>query len=292
MPTPGSPSVRRRRLAIELRRLRESSEQSRKVTEVAQALGWSPAKVSRYELGRTGLKPEEVEKLLDLYAVVEPQRGQLLALAHEAARRGWWEDFADAISEDYQAFIGLEAEATSIAQWQVEVLPGLLQTEAYARQVMQGYQRVMPIPPGVVDRRVKVRTIRQEVLTREEPLNLSVVVDESVLLRKIGDRSLMYQQLKHLAEAARLPNVTLQVLPLSNDSSLVASSFTIFRFGSDGETTLHDVVCTENLRAEFYVEGEGATYEYRLGYRALADSSLDPGDSQQLISKIAEQKWA
>ena len=292
MPTPGSSSVRRRRLAIEIRKLREVAIPSRKVSEVAKALGWSPAKVSRYELGRTGLKPDEVEKLLNFYGVDEPQRGHLLALAREAAQKGWWENFADAISEDYQAFIGLETEATSIAQWQVEVLPGLLQTADYTRQIIQGYQRVKPIPPGVVDRRVQIRKTRQEVLTKDEPLDFSVVIDESVLLRKIGDTLVMHDQLVHMVEIAELPNVTLRVLPLRNDSSLVASSFTIFRFGPEGETILHDVVCTENLRTEFYLEGEGETFEYWLGYNGLAEASLDPEESRQLILRTAKQKWS
>ena len=295
MPAAVSPSVRRRRLAIELRQLREGVPGKRTVSEVGKALGWSPSKVSRYELGQGGLNPDEVTKLLDYYRVTDPKRGQLLALARDAAQKGWWEDYADAISEQYQEFIGLEAEATSIWQYQIEVLPGLLQTEEYARQVILGYRAAASIPPGVAERRIQVRMIRQQALTRDPPLELSVVLDESTLLRKIGDRSVMYAQLQRLAEAAEAPNVTIQVLPLNSDCSLVAASFAILRFGPEGpegETMLHDVVSTESLREEFYLEDDAVTYEHWLAFRGLSAESMDPAESRKQILKLAKQVWA
>ena len=155
---------------------------------VAKALGWSPAKISRYELGQSSFPLDEVEKLLDFYEVTEPRRGQLLALAEEANQRGWWEDYADALTPEFMEFIGLEAEADTMAHWQVGVVPGLLQTEEYARRLNAGYQSVIPTPPGILERLVRVRMIRKELLTRDPPLQLSVVIDEAVLLRKIGDR--------------------------------------------------------------------------------------------------------
>jgi transcriptional regulator with XRE-family HTH domain len=294
MPASISPSVRRRRLAIELRQLRESAPGKQTVSEVGRALSWSPSKVSRYELGRSGLNPDEVLKLLDYYHVVDPKRGQLLALAHDAAQKGWWEDYADAISEQYMEFVGLEAEATSVWQYQIEVLPGLLQTEDYARQVVLGYRPAAPVPPGVAERRVQVRMIRQQALTRDPPLELSVVLDESTLLRKICDRPVMYAQLQRLAEAAELPNVTIQVLPLNTDRSLVAASFAIHRFGPEGPeggTMLHDVVSTESLREEFYLEDDAVTYEHWLAFRGLSAGSLDPTESRKLILKLAKQVW-
>ena len=182
MATTRSPALRRRRLAAELRRLRGN----RPGHEVARGLGWSTSKVSRYELGRSTLPLDEVEKMLDFYGVTDPERGQLLSLAREANERGWWEDYADALPDEYQAFIGLEVEAASAATWSVDIVPGLLQTEDYARQLHLGYQAVVPVPPGIINTRVKVRMIRQKVLTRDPPLELSVVLDESVLLRSIG----------------------------------------------------------------------------------------------------------
>lgn len=203
--------------------------------------------------------------------------------------------FADAISPQYQEFVGLEAEATSVRQYQVEVIPGLLQTEEYVRQVILGYRPAGPVPPGVAERRVQVRMIRQQLLTRDPPLELSVVLDESTLLRKIGSRSVMYAQLQQLAETAELPNVTIQVLPFSSDRSLVAASFAILRFGPEGpegETMLHDVVSTESLQAEFYLEDDAVTYEHWLAFRGLSAGSLDPAESRKLILKLAKQVWA
>ncbi len=153
MIAPGSPTVRRRRLAAELRGIRESKGKSGDA--VAAALKWSPCKISRYERARTGLRPREVERLLDYYQITGPRRELLLGLAEDAAQKGWWEEFADTLSEDYQQFIGLEHEATSMAIWHVDVVTGLFQTEAYARHIISSYSRVEPIPPGMIGRQVR-----------------------------------------------------------------------------------------------------------------------------------------
>src|SRR6266487_4217787 len=206
MTVPGSPTVRRRRLAAELRGIRESKGKSGEA--VAAALRWSPSKISRYELARTGLKPREVERLLDYYEITGSRRALLLALAEDAAQKGWWEEFADSISADYQQFIGLEHEASSIAIWHVEVVPGLLQTKTYARHIISSYSRVEPVAPGMIERLVKVRMLRQQVLTREPPVQLSIVLDESILKRRIGDDRVMYEQLQRLVYVADRPEVT------------------------------------------------------------------------------------
>ena len=292
MAASASPTVRRRRLAAELRRLRGN----RTGGTVAKALGWSTAKISRYELGQSSFPLDEVEKLLDFYQVTEPGRSQLLALAAEANQRGWWEEYADVLAPEYMEFIGLEAEADTMAHWQVGVVPGLLQTEEYARRLNAGYQSVIPTPPGILDRLVRVRMIRQELLTRDPPLRLAVVIDEAVLLRRIGDSGLMQAQLQHLATAADLPNVELRILPLSNrETSLVADSFAIFSFGpqATGEADkLADVVSTENVTSELYVEGETGTYLYRLVFQGLLNASLSPAESQHLIRRTADELWA
>src|SRR5262245_60632267 len=147
MIAPGSPTVRRRRLAAELREIRERKGKSGEA--VAKVLKWSPSKISRYERAKTGLRPQEVERLLDYYQITGQRRALLLALAEDAAQKGWWEEFADILSEDYQQFIGLEYEATSIDIWHVDVVTGLLQTEAYARQVISSYSRIEPNAPGL-----------------------------------------------------------------------------------------------------------------------------------------------
>jgi transcriptional regulator with XRE-family HTH domain len=287
--TSGSPALRRRRLAEELRRLRGK----RPGHKVAEGLGWSTSKVSRYELGRSTLPIEEVEKMLNYYGVAPPERDRLLSLAREANERGWWEDYAEALPDEYQAFIGLEAEASSAATWSVDIVPGLLQTEDYARQLHLGYQAVVPIPPGILDVRVKVRMIRQKLLTRDSPLELSVVLDESVLLRPIGESRLMYDQLVHLLRMANLPNVDLRVLPLSKER-LAANSFTILGFNPIGGTGWsRDVVNTESaIRSDLYVEGETDTYFHRLVFQNLVNASRSPSESEVLIRETAERLWA
>lgn len=290
MTVPGSPMVRRRRLAAELRGIRES--QGKSGDAVAAALKWSPSKISRYELARTGLKPREVERLLDYYEVTGARRALLLELAEDAARKGWWEEFADSLSSDYQQFIGLEHEASSIAIWHVEAVPGLLQTEAYARHVISSYSQVEPIAPGMIERLVKVRMRRQQALTREPALQLSVVLDESVLKRRIGDESLMEGQLKRLAYEADRPNITLQILPLDEQHTVFAESFVIFRFGPDNDAMLQDVVSAEHLRNAFSIEGERETYLHRIAFKMLTNAALDPLASRALILDTAGSYWS
>ena len=282
MTSSASPTVRRRRLAAELRRLRGS----RTGTAVAKALGWSPAKVSRYELGQGTFPLEEIEKLLDYYGVTDGRRAQLLDLAAEANERAWWSEYADALSPQYMEFIGLEAEAAAELVWQVVAVPGLLQTEAYARAVHTAHQRVVHMPPpGVFERRVAVRMIRQQVLTtRNPPLQLSAVIDESVLLRTVGSEEVMLQQLLHLAEVSRLQNVELRILPLESEMSLMADSFLVFGFSPDDESgKLGDVVSTEGVTDELRIEGESDTYMFRLIFNAFANASLSPEASRELI---------
>jgi transcriptional regulator with XRE-family HTH domain len=290
MAVPGSPTVRRRRLAAELRGIRESRGKSGDV--VAAALRWSPSKISRYELARTGLKPREVERLLDYYQITGSRRELLVALAEDAAQKGWWEEFADSLSADYQQFIGLEHEASSIAVWHVEVVTGLLQTEAYARHIISSYSQVEPIAPGMVERLVKVRMQRQQVLNREPALQLSIVLDESALTRRIGDDLVMYEQLQRLAYEASRPNVTVQILPLDAPHTIFGESFVIFRFGPDKDAMLQDVVSAEHLRNDFSVEGERETYLHRIAFEMLSGASLDPESSRALILKTAESRWS
>jgi transcriptional regulator with XRE-family HTH domain len=289
----GSPTVRRRRLAAELRRLRDGAGLT--ADQAAQHLGWSPSKVSRYELARTGLKSAEVRKMLDLYAVDGPPREELLALAREATEKGWWEAYSDTLPADYAAYIGLEAEARSCLEWQAEVIPGLLQTEAYAMQIHKGQQRVATIPPSQIERRVEVRLVRQQLLTRDPPLELQVVLDESVLLRRVADNPVMHAQLERLVEVSRLPNVTLRVLPLDGHHPILTTSFAVLRFGeADGATgaKLRDVVSTEHLSSgELHFEGETDTYQYGLAFASLAEESLSASLSRELISSTARRLW-
>ena len=289
MTAPASPTVRRRRLAAELRGIRE--DRGKSGDTVAAALRWSPSKISRYERARTGLRPREVARLLDYYQITGPRRALLLGLAEDAAQKGWWEEFADSLSEDYQQFIGLEHEAASMAIWHVDVVTGLLQTEAYARHIIGSYSRVEPMAPGMIARMVKVRMRRQEVLSRED-LRLSVVLDESVLKRRIGDEQVMYEQLQRLVQEADRPNLTVQILPLNARHTVFGESFVIFGFRDDDDAMLPDVVIAEQLRSSVTLEGERETYLHRIAFQTLSEAALDPEESRALILEAAESYWS
>lgn len=285
-------TVRRRRLAAELRRLRGK----RTGGQVSRGIGWSPTKISRAESGHESIPPSEVEKLLDFYGVKDPLRGRLLELAEDATQAGWWDDYSDALNPPLLEFIGLEAEAVSSRQWQAHTIPGLLQTEDYARQLSVAYQALVPTtPPSLINRVVWSRLIRQERLPHEPVLQLSVVLDEAVLLRRIGDRGLMRAQLEHLTDMADLPNVDLRVMPLDRELALLAGSFVIMSFGSSSTAeaaSLGDVVSTESLNTELHVEGETDTQLYRLLFQALTKASLPPAKSRAMIFTTIERAWS
>lgn len=285
MPASGSPTVQRRRLASELRRLRAAS--GRTADDVGRLLGWSKAKISRYELARGGLKPADVARLLDFYGVRSSERDLLLALAEEATYKGWWEAYTDDLTEGHLEFIGLEAQVTSILEWQINAVPGLLQTEQYARDVLSGYQKVATISPRAIERRLETRLIRQQLLTRDEPLQLVAVLDEAILHRQRADRSVMHAQLLRLAVPG-LSNVKVHVLPLEKAHGIAVDSFAILQFSA----MLHDVVSIEHLSNELYVEGDTDTYQFRQAFDHLVEESLSPGESRELILATARQVWS
>jgi transcriptional regulator with XRE-family HTH domain len=290
VPRPGSATVRNRRLAAELRRLRESGDFTG--DDVAERLGWSASKVSRLENARQAPRFADVRRLLDLYGVDGTYREQLLQLARDAVRRGWWEAFSDALPEQYASYIGLEIEAEEICQWETQVIPGLLQTEAYAQSVEQRSHSTEVIPPSRVDARVEARLERQSVLIREHnPLRLSVVLDEALLLRRHGDAAVMVEQLRHLQELSALPNLTLQVLPLDGPHPIATGSFTLLQFPLVGGIKFHDVVYIEHLNGCSYLEEETETYRHRLSFERLRAEALGPAESMERISRIAREAW-
>jgi transcriptional regulator with XRE-family HTH domain len=286
--TPGSPTVRRRRLAAELRAIREKRGEN--LQTVATGMHWSTSKLSRYELG-SGLKPGEVASLLDHYQVTGLLREHLLDLAEEASRKGWWEEYSDVSLAEYREFIGLEAEASSIAVWHVDVVTGLLQTERYARSLLTEYSQVEPIAPALIERRVELRMRRRQVLEKEQPPNLLIVLDESVLMRQYGDESVMYEQLRSLAADADRPNITLRILPLHAPHPVSAESYVIFSFGPKDSAILHDVVAAENLNTHFYIENQQETYLHLLVFDTLLEAALDTTTSMDLIIHTAESYW-
>lgn len=286
MSTSRGPSVRQRRLAAELRRLRER----RGLTgdEVADRLTWSTAKVSRIENARTGAKIGDVLRLLDLYQVDGGRREDLISLAHDAAQRGWWEEYRD-LPSPLADFIALEAEATAVREWGSTVFPGLLQTEAYARNVIGGWSDLATLPPQELERRLDVRMRRRDLLNQARPLELSVVLDESVLQRRIGDQKVMREQLEHLCRMTDMPNVTVQILPLDVAHSVLAESFILLEFSPVHDIVFPDIVHTESLTISHFAE-EAVTYMYRLAYTSLADQAFDTTESRRRIVE-ARDAW-
>jgi len=288
MPDQGA-SVGGRRLAGELRRLRERTGLTGE--EVADRLGWSGSKLSRIELHRIGVKQADLRKLLALYGVDESYRDELLALAREAKHKGPPQKAAASFPVATYAFA--EAEAESVWNWEPQVVPGLLQTSEYARAVRELWHRMFPSPPAEIDRWVEVRLLRQQVLRRDPPLQLSVVIDESVLLRRFGDRSVMRQQLARLAEASELPNVELRVYPLDRDDPpLGTGAFSYMQFPQVHDVPLDDIVSVEHHEGTYDLEDEEQTFKYRVAFEYLRSGSLDPVQSRALISVIARDAWA
>ena len=277
-----APSVRARQLAAELRRLRDETQLTGE--EVGERLGWSPAKVSRVETARTAITPAALARLLDLYEVSGQRRERLAGLGRSAGERGWWDAYADTLGPEYATLIALEAQAERIRWYAAQIVPGLLQTEDYAREIIGS--ALLVTPPGEIERRVQVRMTRQRILDRDEPLNLSVVLDEAALLRQVGGAEIMRDQLRHLAEAAGRPNVELQVLPNSAGAHpAISGEFTILRFP---ELIAPDVVYLENMTSNVYVEQEAQVYRYSLAFEGLRGLALEPGESRKLISGLAE----
>lgn len=289
MPRPGSATVRNRRLAAELRRLREAVDLTG--DDVAERLGWSASKVSRLENARQAPRFADVRRLLDLYGVDGTHRDQLLQLARDAVRRGWWEAFSDALPEQYASYINLEIEAAEIWQWETQVVPGLLQTEAYAHAVEEWSHSIEVVPPSRVNARVGARLARQKILTRDPPLQLSIVLDEAVLLRCYGDANVMRGQLDHLNVLAELSNVKLQVLPLDGPHPIASGSFTLLQFPRISGMKFHDVAYIEHLKGCTYLEEETETYRHRLSFERLSAEALGPVESMDRISMIARGTW-
>ncbi|MEU4832279.1 helix-turn-helix transcriptional regulator [Streptosporangium sp. NPDC023615] len=278
----GSPTVRRRRLASELRHLRERAQLT--LEEVSRQLGWSTSKVSRIENSRVGVVPKDVGLLLDLYEIGNSRREELLKLARDARKRGWWHAYDD-LSSEYSAYIGLEAEAASMRSFASAAVPGLLQTEDYIRAVVRA--GLVLAPPGEVEHRIEVRMARQALLSQAEPLCLWAVLDEAVIRRIIGGPVVMRSQLKRLLEVIDLPNVTIQILPFAAGAhSAMSGAFQILQFPEPADP---DVVFLENLTDSLYVERDADVYRYTVAFDHLRAKALDPDDSRRLIAETADQ---
>ena len=286
---PASPTVRRRRLAAELRRLRERAGMTG--DQVADRVGWSASKLSRIENAHTVPGDAEIRQLLDLYDVEGHYADELFALAQEAAGRGWWETYSPTLPPDYASLIGLEAEAQAALSWEPLIVPGLLQTGDYAREVTNGYlERIDPVPPSETRRRVEARLARQRILTRDNPLRLSVVLDQSVLHRRFGDRSVMRSQIKRLLDLSERDNISLRILQLDGRHPIGTGAFVLLQFGEVHDVTYQDVVYIENLTGGRYVEEEDEVFRYKRAFDRLSDLALDEQKSREILV-AARDTW-
>jgi transcriptional regulator with XRE-family HTH domain len=276
-----------------LRRLREHADLTGE--DVAERLGWSASKVSRIELYRTGVKTADLTKLLDLYGVTGTHQAELLALATEPRRKGWWEAYSDALPEEYSAYIVMEAEAESLECWSPQLVYGLLQTPEYARAVIEAHMgSTVGLPPGKIRQRVQTRIERQAMITGQRQMPLTVVLDQSVLLRKVGDERIMREQLDHLIEMSERPNVRIQILPLDGSHPIGTGAFVLMRFAPvPGITQSTDVVYIEQLgRTALYVEDEDEVFDYRLALTRITERSLSPDQTRDLIAKVGREDWS
>jgi transcriptional regulator with XRE-family HTH domain len=286
----GSPNVRRRRLAAELRRLRERAGFIGE--EVARRLEWSTSKISRLERGLTGVKRGDLRRLLDLYQVDPPRREELLTLAEESQRARRLKAVGARLPGEHAEFLDVEAEAESVWNWEPQIVPGLLQTEEYTRAVMLGFNSMFTQPPSEVERRVEARLLRQQqVWERDQPLKLSVVMDESVLYRKLGDASVMRAQLEHLIEASQLPHIMVRVLPLKGHQPVTTGAFTYIKFLQSSGVPFNDMVTFEHLTGTSRLETPDETYEYSVAFETLEEISLRPDQSRDELAKAVREVW-
>jgi transcriptional regulator with XRE-family HTH domain len=274
-----NPTLRGRRLAVELMRHREASGLSRE--EVARRLEWSTSTIFRIETGRSRPQPGNVRALLDLYGVTGPERDGLIQLAREARQPGWWHSFRDVLPNPYEVYIGLEAGAASIRNFEPVVIPGLLQTADYAREMFRSGPR--ELDRDEVERRVEVRVARQQILSRDDRPRLWAVIDEAAVRRVVGGPEVMRDQLRHLVESAEHGKTTIQVVPFSAGAHAGTSGpFVILAFP---EPTDPAVVYVETLAGDIYLEERADVSRYTLAFDRLLAAALHPDDSVHLIEQ-------
>ena len=280
------PTIRRRRLGIDLRRLREQS--SLRLEEVAQHLGVAPSTLSRIETGKAPTRTSYLALMLDLYGVDDPeQRRRFMDSAREGQRKGWWAGSDELLPAGTGTYLGLEAEARALRTFQAQLVPDLVRTEAYARAVVTASRP--ELDQGQVERVVAVQLRRQEVLHGGEPIQLRLILDESVLLRSIGPASVMREQLERLIEAGSQPGVTLQVLALAGaERPVLAGSFGILSFAEPDDD---DVAYAEGIRGQVLLEQrESEVRAMRLMFDALCRSARSPRESARLIRELAASR--
>jgi transcriptional regulator with XRE-family HTH domain len=278
-PGTGSPTVMRILLGVRLRRLREASRVS--VDAAGDVLRASPSKISRLENGRVSVKDRDIVDLLALYGVTdEEQLRELRAMAARANSRGWWADYSDILPGWFEEYIGLEEAAIMIRGYEAQLVPGLLQTEDYARAVtLLEYSN-----PKEIARRVSLRMTRQAILSRSDPTRFWAVVDEAALRRPIGGPSVMRAQLKHLMEMSQRPNVTIQVMPFKiGGHSAVGGPFSVLHFA---ESDLSSVVYLEQLASSQYLDKPEMVDKYLAVMERLCLEAAAPGETVERLEAL------
>ena len=282
---PGSGSmVRRILLGSQLRRLREAKGITRE--DAGYTIRASESKISRMELGRVSFKERDVTDLLSLYGVDdETERAALVTLVREANQAGWWHSFSDAMPNWFQTYVGLEEAAALIRTYQVQFIPGLLQTEDYARSIM-----LLNRPhtdPGELERRINVRMRRQKLVAEGDGPRLWAVVDEAALRRPVGGPAVMKAQIQRPIDAADMPNIVVQVMPFRFGGHAAESgAFTILRFP---EQDLPDVVYLEQLTSALYLDKRDDVDQYVQVMERLSVDSLTPESSVELLSSLLKE---
>jgi transcriptional regulator with XRE-family HTH domain len=277
------PTVRGRRLARELRRLRE--EQELTLQEVADRLGWSRATVSRLETAQTRPHHGDVSDLLDLYGVTSPDRDAFITLARETRQRGWWTAYADVFTGSY---VALEDDASQIRTWDPQLIHGLLQTDEYARAVISA-GRMIP-DQAEIERRVAARKVRQRLLDRSNAPHLHVIFDEGVIRRQIGGAETMARQLDELVRAAtERANVTIQVLTYGfGEHAGLDGRFTILSYPESADP---DIAYVEGTMGNVYLESTDEIGQHVERFRRITTAALPTDESIQLISHVAKELW-
>jgi transcriptional regulator with XRE-family HTH domain len=280
---PSAPTVLRIQLGAQLRRLRESSGIS--ATEAARAIRGSESKISRIELGRNSVREVDIADLLDLYGVTDiAEREQLLNIASQANQHGWWHHYLDVLPAWFHAYLGLEESAQFIRSFDVQFVPGLLQTEEYSQAVLE----LGSYPRESTERMVHVRQERQRRFAAGG-LRLSAVIDEGALRRPVGSASVMTRQLRHLLDLADRPGLTIQVTTLSTGASYAApGSFSMLTFAAED---LPDIVYVEQLTSALYLDKPSDVERYRQALDLISSTSTAPGETKQFIrALLAEQE--
>jgi transcriptional regulator with XRE-family HTH domain len=274
-----SPTIRRRRLGTELRRLRERAHVT--IDVVADQLGCSPSKVSRIETGHTSVTPRDVKDMLRVYGINGVQSEKLVQIAREARQKGWWHPYSTVL---VGAYVGFEAAARSIRAYEQQVIPGLLQTAEYATAIIRAARS--SDTQAEMDRRVHVRMERQSLLIQDDPIELWVVLDEAVLSRPVGGDGVMRDQLARLIAAAELPNVTLQVLPFTAGAHAgMDGTFAILDFP---EVEDHNVVYAENATGGLFLE-KSELKKYGSIFDTIQSTALTPEESTEMIAMLVEE---